>query len=232
MINDSFTLRQVDAQNITIQASNIVSFQILKSAVKTIEGCQSSTFTPSHQRPKNLVLKGVYGDYDEKDVKLALKALNFQQATITKVVKIKYDKKDESRYFFMVQVTSDSKTLEITRCICLLSQVVHWQRLRKRGPFPCIKCQRFRHTSQICNCTRRCVKCSGDHDPKQCSLALNAPKENIKCANCNHVGHPASYKGCIYYKNATLIHRNMTYSKPSTKRASKTSNQRLPIHSH
>ncbi|CAG5071808.1 Protein of unknown function, partial [Cotesia congregata] len=56
------------------------------SIYKTIPDCQSYTYTPKQLRPKNLVLKGIYGGYDENDVKVALLAQNFEQATITKLL--------------------------------------------------------------------------------------------------------------------------------------------------
>ncbi|CAD6236622.1 GSCOCG00012474001-RA-CDS, partial [Cotesia congregata] len=109
------------------------------------------TYTPKQLRPKNLVLKGIYGGYDENDVKVALLAQNFEQATITKVTKITYNKQNDNSYFFIVQVTSNSLTVELTRIKQLLSQKIRWQRPRKRGPFQCHNCQRFGHTSQNCS---------------------------------------------------------------------------------
>lgn len=83
-----FVLKQTEENNITISTQTIEVFEQMKAAIATIPDCQSYSYTPKHLRPKNLVLKGILGGYDEKDVKNELLALNLQHAKITKVTKI------------------------------------------------------------------------------------------------------------------------------------------------
>lgn len=60
----------------------------------------------------------------------------------------------------------------------------------------CFRCQKFNHTSHLCEAPVRCVRCSENHRiSEECKNAA------VKCANCNE-SHYANYKGCSFYKTA------------------------------
>lgn len=64
----------------------------------------------------------------------------------------------------------------------------------------------------------RCVKCGGEHQPKDCNnITKDNKREDLKCANCNEHGHPANYRGCAYYKTALNIlkKRKLLNNKPN-----------------
>lgn len=57
--------------------------------------------------------------------------------------------------------------------------------------------QRSSYTKKCCHLPPRCVKCAGDHHYSLCQKYNDTP---LKCINCNS-NHPASYRGCTYYKD-------------------------------
>jgi hypothetical protein len=61
----------------------------------------------------------------------------------------------------------------------------------------CTRCQSYGHTKSYCSRPYVCVKCGGKHNSTLCTKDPAAP---ATCALCGGE-HPASYKGCIIYKN-------------------------------
>ena len=63
----------------------------------------------------------------------------------------------------------------------------------------CFKCQKLGHMARECSENDvKCLRCGGNHLVKDCS----APREAVKCTNCQGA-HPASYRGCPVFKQAT-----------------------------
>ena len=94
----------------------------------------------------------------------------------------------------------------------MLYEKVWWEPLRKTGVFQCKNCQRIGHSSTNCHLGYRCVKSKESHKPGECIV----PKENsdrtiLFCVNCQSFGHPASYKGCPFYKLANDIKKARTH---------------------
>lgn len=95
-----------------------------------------------------------------------------------------------------------------------LYQIVQWKFLGREKIFQRKRCQRLGHASSNCQLPFRCVKCGGDHRPKACPITAVMSKDSLKCANYGQVGHPANYRGCIYYKHAlSIINRNNTINR-------------------
>ena len=46
------------------------------------------------------------------------------------------------------------------------------------------------------------MKCPTIHEPGQCKVTRDDNKSLVYCTNCKNYGHPASYKGCPYIKEA------------------------------
>ena len=51
-----------------------------------------------------------------------------------------------------------------------MHHVVSWERLAKKEPTMCLRCQRFGHSAINCNLDFRCVKCEEKHEPGDCTL--------------------------------------------------------------
>ncbi|CAG4991235.1 unnamed protein product [Parnassius apollo] len=67
---------------------------------------------------------------------------------------------------------------------------------KKKEVLQCKRCQRFGHCKNQCFRPFRCVKCVKDHPTSTCTKTSEL---EAVCANCQGK-HPASYKGCIKYK--------------------------------
>lgn len=99
---------------------------------------------------------------------------------------------------FMVQLDASSQTHELQKINRLAHHVIKWEKLKSKDIIQCKKCQRIGHVATNCNMRFRCVKCSEQHDPGNCSLPTktNNDRSKVYCVNCKNFGHPASYRGC------------------------------------
>jgi len=68
---------------------------------------------------------------------------------------------------------------------------------KKNHIVQCTGCQFYGHTKSYCSRPYVCVKCGVEHNTTLCTKDPAAP---ATCALCGGE-HPASYKGCIIYKN-------------------------------
>lgn len=164
------------------------------------EEIQFYTFTPKEQRPKTLILKGISGDYTEENILEELKEKAGQDVTIKNFKKIIFNKKDPDNYYYMVQINQDNNSKNITQINALSSQKIKWEHIRKKKMFQCKRCQRIGHASVNCHLPYRCVKCAQSHEPGKCEIKKDDDKSELKCANCEQTGHPASYQGCPFLK--------------------------------
>lgn len=87
-----FTIKQTDSLEQTIFASDIESFNIIKNLLIS-KNAKFFTYTPKSNKPKNLVLKGIHGNFPENEILAELKELNLPQTNILKVSKIIFNKK-------------------------------------------------------------------------------------------------------------------------------------------
>ena len=75
----------------------------------------------------------------------------------------------------------------------------------KKRPLQCFNCQNFNHASNICTKPPACMKCSGSHPSKQCSVTI------IKCVNCGEA-HKANSPDCskfpVAQKNNTFLYQS------------------------
>lgn len=204
MNRESFAVKQLSDGECTVYAS---SLEIFNSILKTFKenNYKFFTYTPKELKPRNLVLKGIAGDFSETDIKDEIDSLQLSNVNIIKVSKISFNRRldtnDNKRSHFLIQLTNDSNTQNITSVKSLLWQKIRWEPLRKNTLFQCKNCQRIGHSSANCSLGFRCVKCSENHKPGHCELSnTNNDKNLLHCANCNEPGHPASYRGCPYFK--------------------------------
>lgn len=204
ILSTEFTVCEFDNIFTKIFPVNMDIYDSCINVLKT-EKKQYFTYTPRHRKIKTIVLKGVRGGFDETDVKTALVNKQLAEVTITKVSKMIFDKANPQLFHFLVSASADSKLASLTRLKSLLSQPIRWERLRKPTLFMCKRCQQTGHSSTNCHLQPNCVKCAGDHESKDCSFKRAEDQNQLKCINCNEVGHPANYKGCPALKFMTMI---------------------------
>ncbi|XP_015189833.1 PREDICTED: nucleic-acid-binding protein from mobile element jockey-like [Polistes dominula] len=205
MNSKDLIIKKTDSETCTIFASSLSTYKDTINICK-VNQFKFYTYTPNSAKPKNLFLKGIEGNVSAEDIKNDLLSFNLPNTNITKVSKIKFHKNSEKEHF-LIQLSNDSDTQSITKIRHLDMQRVYWEPLKRRGLFQCVKCQRFGHSSVNCSLGYRCVKCGKDHEPGKCTIPKSINELNtLYCANCQSAGHPASYKGCPYYKFARKIH--------------------------
>lgn len=207
-VTQKFYLRQPKQSNeITIISTDIKAFKQFKQTL-TDNDIKYYSYTPKHEKPKTIVLKGIFGDFDEVQVREDLMSRKFKKVEILKVNKIIFNKKTNN-FGFIVQTTNTSDINEITKIKTMLYQKVSWEQLRRNSLFQCKKCQRFGHAASNCTLPPRCVKCGEGHDFGKCLIVKNSDRLSLKCANCEQVGHPANYRGCPFFKDSLyIINRN------------------------
>lgn len=78
--------------------------------------------------------------------------------------------------------------------------IVHWQKLNKnqRQITQCYNCQQYGHTSRNCGRPYKCVKCTEDHKPGECSRTSKEDGDP-SCVNCKG-NHTANSRQCEFYK--------------------------------
>ena len=199
------TVRQIDVDNLTVHATDLDTYYMILDICKT-NNIKSYTFTPKSKKLKNIVLKGLRGNFTPDDIKKELDDLEMPQVSIHKINKVIFNRNNPNNYHFLVQLTPDSNLHELTKIKAISYQSISWEPLKKKSIYQCTKCQRLGHSSSNCNLGYRCVKCNEKHEPGQCKTPKDSPDKNkLFCVNCETAGHPASYKGCIYFKFATAL---------------------------
>lgn len=200
-----FTIKQSDPKNHTIYALNLTTYEKLLHMCK-ISLIKHYTYTPKSKKPKNLILKGIKGDFSEKDIENDIKELKLESINIIKIVKINFNKSRPDNFHFLIQLSQNSITSELTKVKSLAFQRVRWEPLRKKQIFQCTNCQRLGHSSSNCALGYRCVKCKDSHGPGECKINKdNTDKSQLYCVNCECNGHPASFRGCPFFKFANDI---------------------------
>lgn len=172
-----------------------------------------------------MLLKGLNSSYNEKEVLDELKSLCITNVEFNKVVRFVTNKsKQDNRILpiFVVQITPQSELSNLRKIKYLFHQQIYWEKLMRRDPIQCKKCQRIGHAASNCNLPYRCVKCDSKHEPGKCPCQPHTliEKEKLFCVNCNDYGHPASYRGCpkLIENKKRLMNRNLTNNRMVTKK--------------
>lgn len=209
-VNQKFHLRQPkDTDFVTITTKDMETFKLFKQTL-TDKDIRFYTYTPKGEKPKSIVLKGLYGDYNEKDVEKDLKERKLENVEILKVSKIFFNKskvkeKEKQNFAYLVQLSNTSVLSKITSIKTLLYQKIRWEQLRRDKLFQCKNCQRIGHAKINCTLPARCVKCGLEHEVGNCLIDKNADRASLMCANCGLNGHPANWRGCIFFKGGQGI---------------------------
>lgn len=165
------------------------------------------TRAPISERIHSWILKGIADDYDEEYIADELNDLNLENVNILKVKKIslkEFFKSKKGGYAFLVQVTSDSNSNNLTNVDRLVNQSAQWERIRREVGIQCFNCQRLGHVAKYCNRSYRCVKCSENHGPNECKITKQNVEDKSKlfCVNCQTMGHPAPTWGALKFLNS------------------------------
>lgn len=203
-----------DLFSMSIINKNLVGLRLVKAEdhakVKTIlqrEKISFYTFTPKHQKPCTLIIRGLSDTFDESDL-LAYIQKRKINATVERIVKLPGDR-------WIIQLSSDSDIQAFKKMEFILNSKVKISNHKRQGLIQCRNCQRFGHISTNCRMPFRCVKCGQSHGPGNCSIPnkdanteeslstdpvtggiLRTKGQPVRCVNCDVDGHVASAKDC------------------------------------
>lgn len=192
---DSFILKTYSQIFTNIFTQQMEIYRKIKDYLLT-QGKFLFSNTPKSEKLKTRVLKGVESSHNDQEILQALNGMNIPQVTINKVTMKRKDNPDHPH--FIVQISQDSVLYNLTRTKFVLNQRIWWEKKYQQDIFQCRKCQRIGHGSANCHLPYRCVKCAGTHEQGKCTIPANSDKKILKCANCDQMGHAASYRGCPY----------------------------------
>lgn len=157
------------------------------------------TYTPTVNKVKKLVLKGLPTEFSADEVTEDLKSKISDVVSILQLKARNFNGKASSQsYVLTFPWSKDIKVVrQSVQLVCNFR--IKWEDYVKPRQFrstQCYRCQKFGHVADNCGFDARCVKCSMDHESKSCPKAR---EESAKCANCGK-DHPASYRGCETHK--------------------------------
>lgn len=154
------------------------------------------TFTPSEDKTKSLVLKGIDGGFPQEDILSALNDTKTEEVDIISVTNFATNnskKLGRLLPMFLVKISATSNISSLVKINRILHQFVSWEPLKKSDNIQCKRCQRIGHVAMNCNLEFRCVKCAENHEPGQCKiLSSETPvdKSAIYCVHCHTEAAP------------------------------------------
>lgn len=201
--NNNFVLNNFSTVKSVLKVRNLETFDLALEILKQNK-VDFFTRTPKERKIYTFLLKGIVGDFDEKDIEQELTNLNLDSVIITKIQKINtktFFKAKRGGDAFLVQLPGTAKVSNLLKVDRLASQVIRWDRVSRKDGVQCKNCQRIGHVAKYCNRQYRCVKCSEKHEPGNCQMNGTDDGEirdfsKLFCVHCNSYGHPASYRGC------------------------------------
>jgi len=225
---DSFTCKSTTT-HLKIQPDTPDNYRTLIHFLKD-EKAEYHTFQPQSDKSLRAVIKNIHHTTEPTEITSALEEIGF---TVRQVTNIKHQKTKKALPLFFVDLAPETISKEIFNITSLLNTKIKVEEPHKRREIPqCLNCQTYGHTRSYCSNSPRCVKCGGTHPTANCTKSPELP---AKCALCNGE-HPASYKGCIVYKELQQRRRqpynsrnnNQQQQPPPTNHHSQSINQPTP----
>ncbi|KAK0080196.1 hypothetical protein PV325_000309 [Microctonus aethiopoides] len=117
IINGNFRLNHPQGSKyITITLFELSIFNSTKELLDK-ENIPYFSYTPKHLRPKSLVLKGIKGGYEEKEIMDELSALKPESLNITKVMLAKFSTSENPAYIIQIDPKSNIRSLKEIKTI-------------------------------------------------------------------------------------------------------------------
>lgn len=152
------------------------------------------TFQLKQERSYRVVLKNIHFSTPIEDIKNEIEKNGH---VVRNIVNIKSRFTKDPLSLFFVDLEPKPNNPEIYNIKYLKNAVVKIEPpIKTNDIVQCHRCQQFGHSKTYCRNTYKCVKCGLNHLTSQCTKERNIPPQ---CTNCLEA-HPASYKGCIIYK--------------------------------
>lgn len=156
----SFIFKNLALNKFAIYVQKYVDFQLVLNLLKE-NNIEFHTKAPIEEKIFSWILKGVAGDFDEEDIKTEIDALKLKNVEIKSIRKInlkEFFKAKKGKDAFLIGISSNSNSIELTNISRLANQIVWWEKIFHKNPQQCFNCQRIGHTSKYCFRKYRCVK--------------------------------------------------------------------------
>lgn len=152
-------------------------------------------YQTQQEKPFHVVIRNLHHTTDKTFIKEDLKAHGYSAVQVVNV--LQWQTKRPLPLFF-VDLETDQNNSDIFKLSSICYTKIKVEEFRPRNHIiQCQRCQNLGHKKTYCNHQPRCVKCSEPHLTENCQ---KSPDQPPKCALCEGQ-HPASYRGCPFYKD-------------------------------
>lgn len=160
-------------------------------------------------KPYKVVIRGLALTTECEEVKTELSELGYDVLRISQM----YSRKnDRVLPLFQAHIRRIGDFEEILNTDYLLCMSVEIEEYRSTGAVAqCFNCQRFHHSSEICNMKPRCLKCAGEHKAQDCPLGKRVNSDQLVCANCLG-NHPANFSKCVKNPRNSVRKTGVSYA--------------------
>jgi len=198
-----FYIKNTKNNRFTIQSFNLKNYLKIRDLLEKAKS-KFYSYTPKEIKSHLLVLRGLDKNENTDDIIEYIKDMN-EHIEVNKIYQLttpRSTRDNISLPIYIVQVKSEEIKKELKLIKYLNHQKIYWEDYEKKDAIiQCVNCQRFGHVASNCQMGYRCVKCIESHKPGECKISDKEPDKEIYCVLCKQNGHPASYRGCPYYKN-------------------------------
>lgn len=183
--------------------------------IEKLSSQQISSFTFSEQKPTIYILK----DYEHipcEQLKKLLVELELPVIKVTYLIDKPYqiDEKTNKaqRPIYMIHFEPQKVNLRALQSTfkAIDHTIIKWERFdrSKKRLTQCHNCQQHGHSASNCKRQYRCVKCTNNHLPGQCSRKSAADEGTPNCVNCQGA-HTANSRICpLFISYAEKVKKN------------------------
>lgn len=192
--NNKYTIKTISYETIKVQ---VIEAEHFKTLIKELDSrnTQYHTFRPKSEKTFRFVLRGLHHGTDSEEIK---KSLAEQGHEVVNIHNIKHRTTKKPLPMFYIDITPKENNKHVYNLDKLGNNIIKCEPPHTKRIIPqCTRCQAYGHTKTYCRKISRCVKCSGQHETKECTRKTRDDK--VKCVNCGG-DHPANYRGCLVHK--------------------------------
>ncbi|GFW43808.1 nucleic-acid-binding protein from transposon X-element [Trichonephila clavipes] len=161
----------------------------LKELLEVLK-CPFYTFTPKHERPIKVVIKGLPRTTKTTEIHSDLLDLGY---TLNKVTQLTGNITKQLLPVFTISLPRNTFNENIFHLKTLGYLSITVEGFESRGVIQCFQCNQFNYTAEHCHLTPKCLKCGEKHQTRDCQIKrLDTPF----CINCQVHGHMANYSKC------------------------------------
>lgn len=183
----------------------------------TDRNIEYNTYTPSDSKMQNILLKGTEIS-DVTIIKHTLEKNGIQPHNIQKFETGYMRKNNITSNIWQITLQPKTDTNTILNIRYIEQWSVKWELMKKQLITQCRRCQRFNHSASNCTLPFRCVKCTNNHKPGECTLNTNNNKTRPTCVNCKGEHTANNARLCPAFKKQLEIKEQKKQNKTQTTR--------------